>query len=126
MQEAARKAVIYQQSYAGRTTAAAAAAANPAFQAPVPIQGGFYGNGGGQMPGWSGAPVLQRPGDGPARVHIDIHTSDREAEVARLSALGATMVDDGEHWAIMRDPAGLVFCVIPDEALNESNATAWD
>jgi hypothetical protein len=58
--------------------------------------------------------------------HIDIHTSDRAAEVARLSALGASMVDDGEHWAIMRDPAGLVFCVIPDEALNESNATAWD
>jgi catechol 2,3-dioxygenase-like lactoylglutathione lyase family enzyme len=79
-----------------------------------------------ELPGDGNGMLLQRLGDGPARVHIDIHTSDRAAEVARLSALGATMVDDGEHWAIMRDPAGLVFCVIPDEALNESNATAWD
>jgi predicted enzyme related to lactoylglutathione lyase len=79
-----------------------------------------------ELPGDGNGMLLQRLGDGPARVHIDIHTSDRAAEVARLSALGASMVDDGEHWAIMRDPAGLVFCVIPDEALNESNATAWD
>jgi hypothetical protein len=80
----------------------------------------------GELPGDGNAMLLQRLGDGPARVHIDIHTTDRAAEVARLRALGATMVDDGEHWAIMRDPAGLVFCVIPDEGLNESNATAWD
>ena len=79
-----------------------------------------------ELPGDGNGMLLQRLGDGPARVHIDIHTSDRTAEVARLSALGASMVDDGEHWAIMRDPAGLVFCVIPDEALDESNATAWD
>ena len=78
------------------------------------------------LPGDGNGLLLQRLGDGPARVHIDIHTTDRAAEVARLRALGATMVDDGEHWAIMRDPAGLVFCVIPDEDINESNATAWD
>jgi hypothetical protein len=70
--------------------------------------------------------LTQEIGSGSARVHLDIHTTDREAEVARLQALGAVLVDDGEHWAIMRDPAGLVFCVIPDSRLDESNAQRWD
>ena len=69
--------------------------------------------------------LTQQLGHGPARVHLDIHTSDRAAEVARLHALGATLVDEGEHWAVMRDPAGLVFCVIPDRRIDASNATAW-
>jgi len=42
-----------------------------------------------------------------------------------LEKLGAILVDDREHWAIMRSPAGLAFCVVPDRALNESNARAW-
>jgi hypothetical protein len=45
--------------------------------------------------------------------------------VARLVALGATVVDDGEQWAVLRDPSGLVFCVVPDPGLNETNAHAW-
>ena len=69
--------------------------------------------------------LTQQIGDGPARVHIDIPTTDRAAEVARLRKLGASVVDDGEHWTVMRDPAGLVFCVVPDRTLNESNARAW-
>ena len=70
--------------------------------------------------------LLQHLGDGPAKVHLDIHTDDRAAEVARLEKLGAVLVHDGEHWAIMRDPAGLVFCVVPDRSVNETNARAWD
>jgi hypothetical protein len=69
--------------------------------------------------------LVQRLGTGPARVHLDIHASDRAAEVARLTRLGATVVDDGEHWTIMRDPAGLVFCVVPDSSLDASNANEW-
>lgn len=69
--------------------------------------------------------LLQHLGDGEARVHLDIHTSDRAAEVARLTGLGATMAHDGEHWAIMRDPAGLLFCVIPDPDVTASNGRAW-
>jgi hypothetical protein len=77
------------------------------------------------LPGEGNAMLVQRLGDGPARLHLDIHTTDRVAEVARLQRLGASIVDDGEHWTIMRDPAGLVFCVVPDQSLNETNATAW-
>lgn len=45
--------------------------------------------------------------------------------MARLERLGATVVDDSGEWTIMRDPAGLIFCVVPDEHLNETNANAW-
>ena len=79
---------------------------------------------GGDLPGGFGL-LTQVLGEGAPRVHLDIHTTDRAAEVARLQRLGATLVDDGEHWAIMRDPAGLVFCVIPDRRLDASNATEW-
>ena len=61
--------------------------------------------------------VVQDSGDGDARIHFDIHTDDLEAEVARLEALGATVVDRQwvDHpgsWIIMRDPAGMEFCVV--------------
>jgi hypothetical protein len=69
--------------------------------------------------------LVQRLGGGPAKLHLDIHTSDRAAEVARLTRLGATVLEDGEQWSIMRDPAGLVFCVVPDPRLDETNAQAW-
>lgn len=69
--------------------------------------------------------IIQRLGAGESRIHLDIHTTDRAAEVARLEALGASVVEAGEHWTIMRDPAGLVFCVVPDRTLNADNATEW-
>jgi hypothetical protein len=51
------------------------------------------------------AMLIQRLGTGPARVHLDIHTDDLEAETARLEALGARrlrLVND--HWWVMGDP----------------------
>jgi len=47
-----------------------------------------------------------------ARVHLDIETDDVEAEVRRLETLGATRVEQIKTWWVMRDPAGLVFCVV--------------
>jgi hypothetical protein len=72
--------------------------------------------------------LIQRLGDGPARVHLDIHTDDLAAEVARLEALGAERVEFVHSWWILRDPAGLLFCVIPepDGSLNDNNAQRWD
>jgi hypothetical protein len=72
--------------------------------------------------------LVQRIGAGPARVHVDIHTDDLEAEVARLTALGAKTVTREHAWCILRDPAGLIFCVVPDRAgsLDDSNAQRWD
>jgi predicted enzyme related to lactoylglutathione lyase len=49
------------------------------------------------------------------RVHVDLSTADREQEVARLVALGATRVADknewGAQWTVMADPEGNEFCV---------------
>ncbi|WP_204064516.1 VOC family protein, partial [Planobispora siamensis] len=77
---------------------------------------------GAHLHGQEFALLVQRLGEGQARVHLDIHTDDLEAEVARLERLGAERVRKvEEHWWIMRDPAGLPFCVLPDTSgtLNE-------
>jgi hypothetical protein len=39
--------------------------------------------------------LIQDLGDGAPRVHLDIHTDDVDAEVARLTALGAEVVEWG-------------------------------
>jgi hypothetical protein len=72
--------------------------------------------------------LLQRLGDGPGRVHLDIHTDDLDAEVSRLESLGAERVQQVQAWWIMRDPAGLLFCVVPrpPESFDDSNAQRWD
>lgn len=49
---------------------------------------------------------------GPVRAHLDLGTDDLVAEVARLTALGAADVGAGHGgWHVLRDPAGLPFCV---------------
>jgi catechol 2,3-dioxygenase-like lactoylglutathione lyase family enzyme len=72
--------------------------------------------------------AVQRTGPGtPPRMHLDIETDDVPAEVARVVALGATVVDDhGEH-AVLRDPGGLVFCVVPVQSAEafEAEARSW-
>jgi prephenate dehydrogenase len=72
--------------------------------------------------------LVQRLGSGDPRIHLDIHTDNLAAEVARLEALGAERVTDVDFWCVLRDPAGLVFCVVaePAGALNDSNAHRWD
>lgn len=71
--------------------------------------------------------LTQRLGAGPARVHLDMHTDDLDAEVARLERLGAERVQHVHSWQVMRDPAGLLFCVLPESPgeLHEGNAHYW-
>ena len=58
------------------------------------------------------------------RLHIDLapHISDdRDAEIARLLAMGATRVDVGqtgeESWDVFADPEGNEFCVLSSREL---------
>jgi predicted enzyme related to lactoylglutathione lyase len=51
------------------------------------------------------------------RMHLDLRVADSDAEVGRLVALGATVVqsphDDEGHWTtVLADPEGNEFCVI--------------
>jgi hypothetical protein len=65
--------------------------------------------------------------DAAPRVHLDIETDDVEAEFKRLETPGAMRVCQVETWWVMRDPAGLLFCVVriqcPDAF--EQAATRW-
>jgi Glyoxalase-like domain len=72
--------------------------------------------------------LIQRLDQGQGRVHFDIHTDDPAAEIARLEKLGAELVEQVHSWWVMRDPAGLLFCILPEKpgALHDGNAQGWD
>jgi predicted enzyme related to lactoylglutathione lyase len=70
----------------------------------------------------------QRTGSGtPARVHLDIETDDVPAEVDRVLALGATVLEERTGYTILADPAGMVFCVVPVQTGEhfEREALTW-
>jgi hypothetical protein len=71
----------------------------------------------------------QRTGEGtPARVHLDIETDDVAAEVRRVVGLGASVMEERDSYTILRDPAGLVFCVVPVQTGDdfEREALTWE
>lgn len=45
------------------------------------------------------------------RIHLDLHSEDRAAEVRRLIGLGATIWYEHPRFTAMRDPEGNQFCV---------------
>jgi predicted enzyme related to lactoylglutathione lyase len=65
---------------------------------------------------------------GKNRIHFDLvpASGTRDDELARLLALGATVVDDlrkpdGPGWVVLADPEGNEFCILRSEA--ERNGT---
>jgi hypothetical protein len=58
------------------------------------------------------------PSNGHARLHIDVNPTDRDqaAELERLLAAGARLVDIGQpaeaSWHVLTDPAGNEFCLL--------------
>lgn len=50
--------------------------------------------------------------DHPPRVHLDFETDDKEAECARLEALGARVVARIDTWIVMEAPTGQRFCLV--------------
>jgi len=74
--------------------------------------------------------MTQSTGESSPRTHLDIETDDVDAEVGRLTRLGASEVrrPAGKSWVVMRDPVGTTFCVVrvqlPDAF--ERWARTWD
>lgn len=85
-----------------------------------------------RLTGWQHAPsrfpefsTLERPAgqplrlllqrlasdDGSVRAHFDLSSADRLAEVVRHRSLDAELVRDTGNWTVLRDPAGLEYCV---------------
>jgi predicted enzyme related to lactoylglutathione lyase len=69
--------------------------------------------------------LLQRVPDvkqGKNRVHLDLRTRDLDAEVARLTGLGAQLVtsepvtESGWRWHVLADPDGNEFCALQPPA----------
>ena len=53
------------------------------------------------------------------RLHLDLRPDDRDAEVDRLIARGATRADVGQGeqtWVVLADPEGNEFCVLSGRA----------
>lgn len=46
------------------------------------------------------------------RLHLDLVADDREAEIARLTALGARRAREGDGYTVLHDPEGNPFCVV--------------
>jgi hypothetical protein len=69
-----------------------------------------------EHPATLGPVLVQRLGSGASRIHLDIETDDPVAEVQRLVAAGATVVEEHGDWTVLQDPAGLLFCVVPAAA----------
>jgi hypothetical protein len=71
--------------------------------------------------------VIQAVDDAP-RYHVDIETDDLEAEVARLTALGAEQVSRWKDAFTLRTPGGHLLCVVPvhsDPETFASSARTW-
>ena len=61
-----------------------------------------------------------------SRVHLDIESSDIEAEVRRLQALGAKRIAAIQTWVVMEAPTGQRFCVVQASSKKfEAQATQW-
>jgi len=66
-----------------------------------------------EHPATLGPVMVQNLSEGASRVHLDVETDDPPAEIARLVGAGATIAQQHEEWTVLRDPAGLLFCVVP-------------
>lgn len=63
-----------------------------------------------------------------SRVHLDIESDDKDAEVKRLEALGARNLGFVKRWYVMEAPTGQRFCVVnPQRGALEAqpNVNQW-
>ena len=81
-------------------------------------------------------PLLGQPGEvlcevqlveHESRAHLDIETDDIEAEVKRLTALGAKEFERIKTWVVMLAPTGQKFCVVKPQTPDfPANANRWE
>ena len=72
--------------------------------------------------------LLVQKVDHPGRIHLDIETDDKEAEVKRLETLGAKKIAFVKRWYVMEAPTGQRFCVINPQRgpLEGTDANVWE
>ncbi len=69
---------------------------------------------------------VQRLGDGPTRLHLDVHVDDPWAVAAQAEAVGAELTNASQHSSlVLRSPAGVVFCLVTGRAGEVPAAADW-
>jgi len=78
--------------------------------------------------GQRGPRVLLQAVDHEPRVHLDFETDDFEAEVRRLTDLGASEIARVRSWIVMEAPTGHRFCLVgpQGEDFPGPQAARWD
>lgn len=67
---------------------------------------------------------VQRLGEGPSRIHLDLHVTDPRQAAARAADLGAHLVADLGH-VVMASPGGFTFCFVTHAAGTPAGPTEW-
>jgi hypothetical protein len=65
--------------------------------------------------------MVQATGDETRRCHLDFESPDRDSDVEELIRLGGSEVHREHHWVVMRDVAGVEFCVVRAAATGVSD-----
>jgi hypothetical protein len=74
-----------------------------------------------RLPGLLFVPVAENK-TAKNRLHLDFRPDDRDAEVERMLARGATRVDvgqaDSDSWVVLTDPEGNEFCILSSRPMD--------
>ena len=70
---------------------------------------------------------VPEPKSGKNRVHLDLHSSDEEAEAERIEALGATRLrrseDPDDIFIVLADPEGNEFCIVREARASDGSSS---
>lgn len=69
---------------------------------------------------------VQRLGDGPGRVHLDLHVEDPNVGAETVVELGGQVLVRHElGYVVLRSPGGLVFCLVRHQAATRPPPATW-
>ncbi len=67
---------------------------------------------------------VQRLGQGPDRIHLDLHVADPRAAADQAAGLGAQVIAD-HGYVVLQSPGGFPFCFVPHPGANRPRPTTW-
>lgn len=68
---------------------------------------------------------VQRLGEGPSRIHLDVHVADPLTATELAVQLGATVTSRPGSYVVLRSPGGLTFCLVSHRAATRPDPTVW-
>ncbi len=68
---------------------------------------------------------VQRLGDGPSRIHLDVHVPDPARMAGVLVGVGARIVADHGDYVALDSPGGFPFCLVSHPAAQRPSPTPW-